>query len=149
MYESTYSIIYIGRIMRIMEGSMDTHCAPRRRLNWEDVILLSMCLFRKTNHSSFPPFHHLSPPSFHALPSPSSPHNTAMFSTLFTVALFIAPAIQGVFADFAISSPKLVQVLLDSVRLLNPASPLHLVSILQDYLGVHKRSLQPHCCKGL
>ncbi|KIM39750.1 hypothetical protein M413DRAFT_181509 [Hebeloma cylindrosporum] len=32
-----------------------------------------------------------------------------MFSTLFTVALFIAPAIQGVFADFAISSPKLVQ----------------------------------------
>ena len=34
-----------------------------------------------------------------------------MFSTLFTVALFIALAIQGVFADFAINSPELVQVL--------------------------------------
>jgi hypothetical protein len=32
-----------------------------------------------------------------------------MFSTLLTVALFIAPAIQGAFADFAINSPKLVQ----------------------------------------
>ncbi|KAF8905047.1 hypothetical protein CPB84DRAFT_1677056 [Gymnopilus junonius] len=32
-----------------------------------------------------------------------------MFSTLVTVALFIAPAIQGVFADFAINSPALVQ----------------------------------------
>ncbi|KDR76339.1 hypothetical protein GALMADRAFT_67518 [Galerina marginata CBS 339.88] len=32
-----------------------------------------------------------------------------MFSTLLTVALFVAPAIQGVFADFAISSPNLVQ----------------------------------------
>ncbi|KAH9481415.1 hypothetical protein JR316_0005941 [Psilocybe cubensis] len=32
-----------------------------------------------------------------------------MFSTLLTVALFVAPAIQGVFADFAINSPNLVQ----------------------------------------
>ncbi|KAF4613618.1 hypothetical protein D9613_007745 [Agrocybe pediades] len=32
-----------------------------------------------------------------------------MFSTLFTVALFVAPAIQGVFADFAINSPQLTQ----------------------------------------
>jgi len=32
-----------------------------------------------------------------------------MFSTLVTVALFIAPAIQGVLADFAINSPQLVQ----------------------------------------
>ncbi|PPQ67482.1 hypothetical protein CVT25_006023 [Psilocybe cyanescens] len=32
-----------------------------------------------------------------------------MFSTLLTVALLVAPAIQGVFADFAINSPDLVQ----------------------------------------
>jgi hypothetical protein len=32
-----------------------------------------------------------------------------MFSTLLTVALFVAPAIQGVLADFAISSPALTQ----------------------------------------
>ncbi|KAF8150638.1 hypothetical protein B0H34DRAFT_801577 [Crassisporium funariophilum] len=32
-----------------------------------------------------------------------------MFSTFFTVALFIAPAIQGAFAEFAINSPDLVQ----------------------------------------
>jgi len=32
-----------------------------------------------------------------------------MFSTLLTAALFIAPAIQGALADFAISSPDLVQ----------------------------------------
>ncbi|KAF8962745.1 hypothetical protein BDZ97DRAFT_1091025 [Flammula alnicola] len=32
-----------------------------------------------------------------------------MFSTLLTVALFVAPAIQGVFANFAINSPDLVQ----------------------------------------
>ena len=71
-----------------------------------------------------------------------------MFSTFITVALFIAPAIHGVFADFAINSPKLVQVLLDIVRLLRHSSLLHPVSILQDFLGAHKRSLQPHCCKG-
>ncbi|PPQ65278.1 hypothetical protein CVT26_000238 [Gymnopilus dilepis] len=32
-----------------------------------------------------------------------------MFSTLFTVALFVAPAIQGALANFAINSPTLVQ----------------------------------------
>jgi len=32
-----------------------------------------------------------------------------MFSTFFTVALFVAPAIQGVFADFAVNSPELTQ----------------------------------------
>lgn len=71
-----------------------------------------------------------------------------MFSTFLTVALFIAPAIQGVFADFAINSPQLVQVLLYCSVLESP-SPLHLVPIFQDLLGVHKGSLQPHCCKGL
>ncbi len=40
-------------------------------------------------------------------PPPSSPE---MFSTFLTAALFIAPAIQGAFADFAINSPALVQV---------------------------------------
>ena len=33
-----------------------------------------------------------------------------MYSTLLTVALFIAPLIQGALAGFAINSPALVQV---------------------------------------
>lgn len=61
-------------------------------------------------------FHHLN--ALHPLPvrrpvlllTPPPPSSTEMFSTFLTAALFIAPAIQGAFADFAISSPALVQV---------------------------------------
>ncbi|KAF5327567.1 hypothetical protein D9619_004823 [Psilocybe cf. subviscida] len=48
------------------------------------------------------------PPPFFLRP-PSQPTTTDMFSTFLTVALFVAPAIQGVLADFAISSPALTQ----------------------------------------
>jgi hypothetical protein len=34
-----------------------------------------------------------------------------MFATLFSVTLFVALAIQGVFADFSIDTPNLTQVL--------------------------------------
>jgi hypothetical protein len=52
-----------------------------------------------------------------------------MFSTLFTVALFIAPAIQGVFADFAINSPKLVQCQSSKISWESTKGPYNLIVV--------------------
>jgi hypothetical protein len=52
-----------------------------------------------------------------------------MFSTLLTVALFIAPAIQGVFADFAISSPKLVQCKPSKISWESTKGPYNLIVV--------------------
>lgn len=84
-------------------------------------------------------------------PFPSSTLLSRMFSTLLTVALFVAPAIQGVFAGFAINSPALVQVHPLRCFLRSPLSepPFLLVQDLSHLLGALKRSLQPHCRQGL
>jgi len=52
-----------------------------------------------------------------------------MFSTLLTVALFVAPAIQGVFADFAISSPDLVQCGTSKISWEHTKGPYNLIVV--------------------
>jgi hypothetical protein len=52
-----------------------------------------------------------------------------MFSTLLTVALFVAPAIQGVFADFAINSPKLVQCQSSQISWAPTKGPYNLIVV--------------------
>jgi len=52
-----------------------------------------------------------------------------MFSTLLTVALFVAPAIQGVFADFAINSPDLVQCQSSKISWAPSKGPYNLIVV--------------------
>jgi hypothetical protein len=53
-----------------------------------------------------------------------------MFATLFSVTLFVALAIQGVFADFSIDTPSLTQVIHLSVNdLLSTDLDLYQISV--------------------
>lgn len=74
-----------------------------RRINWTKSKFDSI----PSCQSSFLPPR---APSFLLTLSPPSLLLKEMYSTLLTVALFIAPLIQGALADFAINSPDLVQV---------------------------------------
>jgi hypothetical protein len=69
-----------------------------------------------------------------------------MYSTLLTVALFIAPLIQGALADFAINSPDLVQVTFYPTNYsLSPSNSqpflFTLVQIQQDLMVAYHRPL--------
>ncbi|KAF9007600.1 hypothetical protein BDQ17DRAFT_1237828 [Cyathus striatus] len=52
-----------------------------------------------------------------------------MFSTLLTVALFVAPAIQGVFAEFSISTPDLVQCKSAKISWEETTAPYNLIVV--------------------
>jgi len=52
-----------------------------------------------------------------------------MFSTLLTIALFVAPAIQGVFAEFSISTPDLVQCKSAKISWEETTAPYNLIVV--------------------
>lgn len=58
---------------------------------------------------SRPPLHRV-PPSLLYNASPPDLKIFKMFSTFFSIALIIAPALQGVLADFAVNTPSINQV---------------------------------------
>jgi hypothetical protein len=135
---------------------MDTHCAPSDAELGRCYVVLSLCLFRK-NQSFFlaplpPPFAaFLSRPPLSFLP----PQYSNVLHTLYSRSLHCPRhprRICRLCNQLPQTSPGIMIARFARnyfVRLLNPPSSLLLVSILQDLLGVHKRSLQPHCCKGL
>ncbi|EDR08638.1 uncharacterized protein LACBIDRAFT_294150 [Laccaria bicolor S238N-H82] len=55
-----------------------------------------------------------------------------MYSTLLTVALFVAPLIQGALADFAISSPALVQCQSSKISWSATTGPYNLIVVAAD-----------------
>jgi hypothetical protein len=55
-----------------------------------------------------------------------------MYSTLLTVALFIAPLIQGALADFAINSPNLVQCKSSKISWAPTTGPYNLIVVPAD-----------------
>lgn len=83
---------------------------------------------------------------------PYKRHNTRihnMFATLFSVTLFVALAIQGVFADFTIDTPSLTQVIRltihDFLGCWLTCANLKLVWKCSTHLDSVKPSLQPSC----